>query len=119
MEKDKSNERREGGEHKWERTYKVNPGSIWNNALIHILLSIIQLPLYLPLPPFYLFLSCRVKGMLMVNVLAVAAGLLMGLCRVWKPHFMVIAGRAVMGFYCGTDKHTLRPLILSTIKLPE
>uniref|UniRef100_A0A671YY43 Solute carrier family 2, facilitated glucose transporter member 5 n=1 Tax=Sparus aurata TaxID=8175 RepID=A0A671YY43_SPAAU len=43
----------------------------------------------------------RVKGMLMVNVLAVAAGLLMGLCRMWKPHFMVIAGRAVMGFYCG------------------
>ncbi|KAM6968871.1 solute carrier family 2, facilitated glucose transporter member 2 [Tautogolabrus adspersus] len=43
----------------------------------------------------------RVKGMLMVNVLAIAAGLLMGLCRMWKPHFMVIAGRAVMGFYCG------------------
>ncbi|XP_060918939.1 solute carrier family 2, facilitated glucose transporter member 2 [Labrus mixtus] len=46
-------------------------------------------------------LKGRVKGMLMVNVLAVAAGLLMGLCRMWKPHFMVIAGRAVMGFYCG------------------
>lgn len=43
----------------------------------------------------------RVKGMLMINVLAVAAGLLMGLCRMWKPHIMVIAGRAVMGFYCG------------------
>lgn len=43
----------------------------------------------------------RVKGMLMVNVLAVAAGLLMGLCRMWKPHFMVIAGRALIGFYCG------------------
>ncbi|XP_059210039.1 solute carrier family 2, facilitated glucose transporter member 2 [Centropristis striata] len=43
----------------------------------------------------------RVKGMLMVNVLAVAAGLLMGLCRMWKPHIMVIMGRAVMGFYCG------------------
>uniref|UniRef100_UPI0037E84F06 solute carrier family 2, facilitated glucose transporter member 2 n=1 Tax=Semicossyphus pulcher TaxID=241346 RepID=UPI0037E84F06 len=43
----------------------------------------------------------RVKGMLMVNVLAVAAGLLMGLCKMWKPHLMVIAGRAVMGFYCG------------------
>ncbi|XP_008308506.1 solute carrier family 2, facilitated glucose transporter member 2 isoform X2 [Cynoglossus semilaevis] len=39
--------------------------------------------------------------MLMVNVLAVAAGLLMGLCRMWKPHIMVISGRAVMGFYCG------------------
>uniref|UniRef100_A0A8C6Q7E5 Solute carrier family 2 member 2 n=1 Tax=Nothobranchius furzeri TaxID=105023 RepID=A0A8C6Q7E5_NOTFU len=43
----------------------------------------------------------RVKGMLMVNVLAVVAGLLMGLCRIWKPHIMVISGRAVMGFYCG------------------
>uniref|UniRef100_A0A8P4G3R7 Solute carrier family 2, facilitated glucose transporter member 5 n=1 Tax=Dicentrarchus labrax TaxID=13489 RepID=A0A8P4G3R7_DICLA len=43
----------------------------------------------------------RVKGMLMVNVLAVAAGLLMGLCMMWKPHIMVISGRAVMGFYCG------------------
>lgn len=47
-------------------------------------------------------LLCRVKGMLMVNVLAIAAGLLMGLCRMWKPHIMVISGRAVMGFYCGT-----------------
>ncbi|XP_014893770.1 solute carrier family 2, facilitated glucose transporter member 2 [Poecilia latipinna] len=43
----------------------------------------------------------RVKGMLMVNVLAVAAGLLMGLSRMWKPHIMVIMGRAIMGFYCG------------------
>ncbi|KAG7254520.1 hypothetical protein CRUP_002246 [Coryphaenoides rupestris] len=43
----------------------------------------------------------RIKGMLMANVLAVAAGLLMGLCRMWKPHLLVISGRAVMGFYCG------------------
>ncbi|XP_039992663.1 solute carrier family 2, facilitated glucose transporter member 2 [Xiphias gladius] len=43
----------------------------------------------------------RVKGMLMVNVLAVAAGLLMGFCRMWKPHIMVISGRAIMGLYCG------------------
>ncbi|KAM6912424.1 solute carrier family 2, facilitated glucose transporter member 2 [Xenentodon cancila] len=43
----------------------------------------------------------RVKGMLMINVLAIAAGLLMGLCKIWKPHIMVIMGRAVMGFYCG------------------
>ncbi|XP_027855602.1 solute carrier family 2, facilitated glucose transporter member 2 [Xiphophorus couchianus] len=43
----------------------------------------------------------RVRGMLMVNVLAVVAGLLMGLSRMWKPHIMVIAGRAIMGFYCG------------------
>lgn len=39
--------------------------------------------------------------MLVINVLAVAAGLLMGLCKMWKPHLMVIAGRAIMGFYCG------------------
>ncbi|XP_017293909.1 solute carrier family 2, facilitated glucose transporter member 2 [Kryptolebias marmoratus] len=43
----------------------------------------------------------RVKGMLMVNILAIAAGLLMGLCKMWKPHIMVILGRAIMGFYCG------------------
>ncbi|KAM9355815.1 solute carrier family 2, facilitated glucose transporter member 2 [Pholidichthys leucotaenia] len=46
-------------------------------------------------------LKGRIKGMLMVNVLAVAAGLLMGLCKMWKPHIMVISGRAIMGFYCG------------------
>lgn len=72
-------------------------------------LSIICLSLYLPLTLF--FLSCRVKGMLMVNVLAVAAGLLMGLCRMWQPHIMVISGRAVMGFYCGTERHMLWPSI--------
>ncbi|XP_056152488.1 solute carrier family 2, facilitated glucose transporter member 2 isoform X2 [Lampris incognitus] len=43
----------------------------------------------------------RVKGMLAVNILAIVAGLLMGLCKMWKPHIMVISGRAVMGFYCG------------------
>uniref|UniRef100_H2M7Q4 Solute carrier family 2 member 2 n=1 Tax=Oryzias latipes TaxID=8090 RepID=H2M7Q4_ORYLA len=43
----------------------------------------------------------RVKGMLMVNFLAIIAGLLMGLCKMWMPHIMVIMGRAVMGFYCG------------------
>ncbi|XP_072221219.1 solute carrier family 2, facilitated glucose transporter member 2 [Leuresthes tenuis] len=46
-------------------------------------------------------LKGRVKGMLMVNVLAVVAGLLMGLCQMWKPHIMIISGRAIMGFYCG------------------
>ncbi|XP_077418165.1 solute carrier family 2, facilitated glucose transporter member 2 [Vanacampus margaritifer] len=43
----------------------------------------------------------RVKGMLAINVLAVAGSLLMGLCKMWQPHIMVIAGRAIMGFYCG------------------
>ena len=44
--------------------------------------------------------------MLMVNVLAMAGGLLMGLCKMWKPHIMVISGRAVMGFYCGKGGET-------------
>ncbi|KAJ8409635.1 hypothetical protein AAFF_G00230360 [Aldrovandia affinis] len=43
----------------------------------------------------------RIKGMLMVNVLAITGGILMGLAKMGKPHLMVIAGRAVMGFYCG------------------
>ncbi|KAJ8270363.1 hypothetical protein GJAV_G00113580 [Gymnothorax javanicus] len=43
----------------------------------------------------------RVKGMLMVNVLAIAGGLLMALCRMGSPHLMVISGRAIMGLYCG------------------
>lgn len=42
--------------------------------------------------------------MLMINVLAVAAGLLMGLCKIWKPHIMVISGRFIMGFYCGNSE---------------
>lgn len=42
--------------------------------------------------------------MLMINVLAVAASLLMSLCRMWKPHIMVIGGRAIMGLYCGKVK---------------
>lgn len=54
------------------------------------------------LPPF-LSTSNRVRGMLVINVLAVVAGLLMGLCRSWKPHIMVISGRFIMGFYCGTN----------------
>lgn len=56
----------------------------------------------------------RVKGMLMVNILSVAAGLLMGLCRMWKPHIMVISGRAIMGFYCGLTSG-LVPLYIGEI----
>lgn len=51
----------------------------------------------------FLSASNRVRGMLVINVLAVVAGLLMGLCRIWKPHIMVISGRFIMGFYCGTS----------------
>ncbi|XP_057189514.1 solute carrier family 2, facilitated glucose transporter member 2 [Triplophysa rosa] len=43
----------------------------------------------------------RIKGMLAINVLALTAGLLMGLAKMGTPHLMVIAGRAVMGLYCG------------------
>lgn len=75
-------------------------------------LLLICLSLYHHLSLSNLFLSCRVKGMLMVNILAIVAGLLMGLCRMWKPHIMVIAGRAVMGFYCGTVKQMLQFILL-------
>uniref|UniRef100_A0AAR2JXJ2 Major facilitator superfamily (MFS) profile domain-containing protein n=1 Tax=Pygocentrus nattereri TaxID=42514 RepID=A0AAR2JXJ2_PYGNA len=43
----------------------------------------------------------RIKGMLVLNVLAVVASLLMGLAKMGSPHIMVITGRAIMGFYCG------------------
>uniref|UniRef100_W5MKH5 Solute carrier family 2 member 2 n=1 Tax=Lepisosteus oculatus TaxID=7918 RepID=W5MKH5_LEPOC len=43
----------------------------------------------------------RITGMLAVNILAVVGGLLMGLAKMGPGHIMVIAGRAVMGFYCG------------------
>ncbi|RXM28217.1 TRAF2 and NCK-interacting protein kinase, partial [Acipenser ruthenus] len=43
----------------------------------------------------------RIKGMLAVNILAVVGGLLMGLAKMGPAHILVIAGRAVIGFYCG------------------
>ncbi|XP_065132417.1 solute carrier family 2, facilitated glucose transporter member 2 isoform X1 [Paramisgurnus dabryanus] len=43
----------------------------------------------------------RIKGMLAINLLAISAGLLMGLAQMGTPHLMVIAGRAIMGLYCG------------------
>ncbi|XP_051556171.1 solute carrier family 2, facilitated glucose transporter member 2 [Myxocyprinus asiaticus] len=43
----------------------------------------------------------RIKGMLAINLLAITAGLLMGLAKMGTPHLMVIAGRAIMGLYCG------------------
>lgn len=39
--------------------------------------------------------------MLYINVLAITAGLLMGLAKMGTPYLMVIAGRAIMGLYCG------------------
>ncbi|KAB5550719.1 hypothetical protein PHYPO_G00057130 [Pangasianodon hypophthalmus] len=49
----------------------------------------------------------RVKGMLVLNVLALVASLLMGLAKMGNPHVMVIAGRAIMGFYCGLSSGLL------------
>ncbi|KAF4086513.1 hypothetical protein AMELA_G00107110 [Ameiurus melas] len=43
----------------------------------------------------------RVKGMLVLNVLALVASLLMALAKMGSPHVMVITGRTIMGFYCG------------------
>uniref|UniRef100_A0AAY5EM53 Major facilitator superfamily (MFS) profile domain-containing protein n=1 Tax=Electrophorus electricus TaxID=8005 RepID=A0AAY5EM53_ELEEL len=43
----------------------------------------------------------RIKGMLVLNILAMVASLLMSLAKMGSPHIMVISGRALMGFYCG------------------
>lgn len=45
--------------------------------------------------------------MLAINVLAITAGLLMGLAKMGTPYFMVIAGRAIMGLYCGKTERCL------------
>lgn len=46
-------------------------------------------------------LPCRVKAMLVVNVLSIAGNLLMGLAKFGPSHVLIIAGRAVTGLYCG------------------
>ncbi|NP_001036186.1 solute carrier family 2, facilitated glucose transporter member 2 [Danio rerio] len=56
----------------------------------------------------------RIKGMLAINVLAITAGLLMGLAKMGTPHLMVIAGRAIMGLYCGLSSG-LVPLYIGEI----
>ncbi|XP_068602972.1 solute carrier family 2, facilitated glucose transporter member 3-like [Brachionichthys hirsutus] len=43
----------------------------------------------------------RRRSMLLVNVLAVVGGLLMGSCTVCSSYEMVIAGRLVIGLFCG------------------
>uniref|UniRef100_A0A8C4X6Z3 Solute carrier family 2 member 2 n=1 Tax=Erpetoichthys calabaricus TaxID=27687 RepID=A0A8C4X6Z3_ERPCA len=43
----------------------------------------------------------RVKGMLAINILAIFGSLLMGLAKFGPAHIMVIAGRTVLGLYCG------------------
>lgn len=45
--------------------------------------------------------------MLYINVLAITAGLLMGLAKMGTPYLMVIAGRAIMGLYCGKTEPLL------------
>uniref|UniRef100_A0A8C1W4U1 Solute carrier family 2 member 2 n=1 Tax=Cyprinus carpio TaxID=7962 RepID=A0A8C1W4U1_CYPCA len=56
----------------------------------------------------------RIKGMLYINVLAITAGLLMGLSKMGTPYLMVIAGRAIMGLYCGLSSG-LVPLYIGEI----
>uniref|UniRef100_A0A673K1I1 Solute carrier family 2, facilitated glucose transporter member 5 n=1 Tax=Sinocyclocheilus rhinocerous TaxID=307959 RepID=A0A673K1I1_9TELE len=56
----------------------------------------------------------RIKGMLFINVLAITAGLLMGLAKMGTPYLMVIAGRAIMGLYCGLSSG-LVPLYIGEI----
>ncbi|XP_072110977.1 solute carrier family 2, facilitated glucose transporter member 2 isoform X2 [Mobula birostris] len=43
----------------------------------------------------------RLKAMKVLNVLAIAGALLMGLAKMGPSHIMVIAGRAITGIYCG------------------
>ncbi|XP_059357889.1 solute carrier family 2, facilitated glucose transporter member 2-like isoform X2 [Carassius carassius] len=56
----------------------------------------------------------RIKGMLYINVLAITGGLLMGLSKIGTPYLMVIAGRAIMGLYCGLSSG-LVPLYIGEI----
>lgn len=44
---------------------------------------------------------CRVKAMLVVNVLSIVGNLLMGLAKLGPSHILIIAGRAITGLYCG------------------
>lgn len=49
-------------------------------------------------------LPCRVKAMLVVNVLSIAGNLLMGLAKFGPSHLLIITGRAVTGLYCGKSR---------------
>ncbi|XP_051874899.1 solute carrier family 2, facilitated glucose transporter member 2 isoform X2 [Pristis pectinata] len=43
----------------------------------------------------------RLKAMKVLNILAIAGALLMGLAKLGPSHIMVITGRAITGIYCG------------------
>nr|XP_033815366.1 solute carrier family 2, facilitated glucose transporter member 2 isoform X2 [Geotrypetes seraphini] len=43
----------------------------------------------------------RIKAMLAVNSLSIISALLMGLAKFGASHALVIAGRLILGFYCG------------------
>lgn len=58
-----------------------------------------------------LLLPCRVKAMLVVNVLSIAGNLLMGLAKFGPSHMLIIAGRAVTGLYCGKFGQVTCPLV--------
>jgi len=57
-----------------------------------------------------LLVPCRVKAMLVVNVLSIAGNLLMGLAKFGPSHMLIIAGRAVTGLYCGKGRQGHLPL---------
>lgn len=48
-----------------------------------------------------LFLLLRRRSMFLVNILAVIGGLLMGFSTICSSYEMVIAGRLVIGLFCG------------------
>lgn len=56
---------------------------------------------WFPCTPLIFLLPCRVKAMLVVNVLSIAGNLLMGLAKMGPSHILIIAGRAITGLYCG------------------
>lgn len=51
-----------------------------------------------------LLLPCRVKAMLVVNILSIAGNLLMGLAKFGPSHILIISGRAITGLYCGESR---------------
>lgn len=51
-----------------------------------------------------MLLPCRVKAMLVVNILSIMGNLLMGLAKFGPSQLLIIAGRAVTGLYCGESR---------------
>lgn len=49
----------------------------------------------------FFFSLCRRNSMFLVNILAVIGGGLMGFCTLFSSFEMVIAGRLIIGLFCG------------------